>query len=210
MSAEPSGTSEFSEHSGPRASPGTHQVALPEGALHEYDGIFEQDNDLPQWWLAILFLSIIFAGGYWFHYQVFKSGRSAEQNYQDEMASVYAEEAARARAAGRVTDESLVALSRDRTTTARGAQLFAANCVACHRADGGGNIGPNLTDAFWINGSAPTRIFRTVNEGVTAKGMPAWGGPLGMDGAQSVTAYVLSLRNTNIAGGKAPQGQREE
>ena len=39
--------------------------------------------------------------------------------------------------------------------------------------------------------------------------MPAWGPQLGPERVQAVTAYVLTLRGTNVGGGKAPQGERE-
>ena len=76
--------------------------------------------------------------------------------------------------------------------------------------DGGGNIGPNLTDAYWIHGSKPIDIFHTVIDGVPAKGMPTWGPQLGDDRIESVVAYVLSIRDTNVPAGKAPQGDRVE
>jgi cytochrome c oxidase cbb3-type subunit 3 len=89
--------------------------------------------------------------------------------------------------------------------TGRG--VFAQSCVACHAANGGGGIGPNLTDSAWIHGSRPTTHLRTmVNEGVLARGMPAWGPQLGHERVQAVVAYVLTLKDTNVAGGKAPQG----
>ena len=45
-----------------------------------------------------------------------------------------------------------------------------------------------------------------VNEGVLTRGMPAWGPQLGMERVQAVVAYVLTLKDTNVAGGKPPQG----
>jgi cytochrome c oxidase cbb3-type subunit 3 len=47
-----------------------------------------------------------------------------------------------------------------------------------------------------------------VDEGVTAKGMPAWGKMLKPDQLTAVVAYVASLRGTNPADAKAPQGER--
>ena len=48
-----------------------------------------------------------------------------------------------------------------------------ANCVACHSADGGGLVGPNLTDDNWIHGGGIKNVFKTIKYGVTAKGMIA-------------------------------------
>src|SRR5205085_1802975 len=84
-----------------------------------------------------------------------------------------------AQTAGAVTDESLATLSRDGKTAAEGQAIFASTCAACHSASGGGGIGPNLTDEFWLHGGKPTQVYDTIKEGFTAKGMPAWGGTLG-------------------------------
>ena len=86
--------------------------------------------------------------------------------------------------------------------------VFTSYCAACHRPDGGGMIGPNLTDDFWIHGGAPTAIFKTVNEGVLAKGMPNWGKVLKPDQIEGVVAYVQSIHGTNPANPKAPEGAK--
>ncbi len=83
----------------------------------------------------------------------------------------------------------------------------ATNCAVCHGQEGQGNIGPNLTDNAWIHGGAPMQIFATVWKGVPEKGMVTWGPVLGKERIRSVVAYVLTLRNTNVAGGKPPEGQ---
>ncbi|MBL8601679.1 MAG: c-type cytochrome [Myxococcales bacterium] len=174
--------------------------------VHSYDGIEEYDNDLPRWWLLCLYATMVFALGYYFVYDVFHAAPTTQEAYHAEMQSVYAAEAARIRAMGAVTPEALLALSRDDATVRRGREVFVSTCAACHQANGGGNIGPNLTDTAWINGGAPTDILRVVTSGVVARGMPAWGPQLGTERVTAAVAYVLTLRNTNVAGGKAPQG----
>jgi cytochrome c oxidase cbb3-type subunit III len=177
--------------------------------IHEVDGIQEYDNKLPNWWLYTLYGSMLFAAGYWFHYQTSGFGDLPRAEYQQEMDKAAAIEAARIKAAGVMTPEALTALSKDKGTVDQGKAVFAQTCIACHRQDGGGVVGPNLTDEFWIHGAAPEKIFKTISQGVPEKGMPAWAPQLGPDRTQAVTAYVISLRGTNVPNGKAPQGERD-
>ncbi|MDB4927539.1 MAG: Cytochrome c oxidase subunit CcoP [Myxococcaceae bacterium] len=180
--------------------------AYEDRVVHAYDGIEEYDNHLPNWWLFTLYGAVVFALGYWFHYEVLRTGPSIAESYEQSMAADRRAAADRARRAGAMTDDALVALSRDPATVQAGRGVFAQSCVACHAANGGGGIGPNLTDSSWLHGRSPTAILRTINEGVLARGMPAWGPQLGLDRVQSVAAYVVTLRDTNVPGGKAPQG----
>ena len=177
--------------------------------IHEVDGIQEYDNKLPNWWVYILYGSVVFAFGYWYVYQTAGFADLPLVAYEAEMDRVAAAQAGDAKLAGPVTAESLAALSRDRGTVARGKQVFITTCAACHRADGGGAVGPNLTDDFWLHGAAPDKVYKTITEGVLDKGMAAWGPQLGPARVQAVTAYVITLRGTNVAGGKAAQGERE-
>jgi cytochrome c oxidase cbb3-type subunit 3 len=174
--------------------------------VHAYDDIEEYDNELPNWWLYTLFGAMVFALGYYFWYEVLHAGPSQQQTYEASRVEDRRRDAERARRLGAMNDDGLRTLSHDAATVEQGRALYVQNCVACHRADGGGLIGPNLTDNQWIHGGEPLRVFRTVSEGVAAKGMPAWGAQLGPDRTMSVVAYLLTLRNTNVAAGKAPQG----
>jgi cytochrome c oxidase cbb3-type subunit 3 len=174
--------------------------------VHTYDDIEEYDNRLPNWWLATLFGAMVFALGYWFHYEVLHTGPTIAESYEQSVAADRRAAADRARLAGSMTDETLTALSRDPSTVQVGRGVFTQSCVACHAGNGGGGIGPNLTDSAWLHGSRPTRILATINEGVLARGMPAWGPQLGLERVQAVVAYVLTLKDTNVPGGKAPQG----
>jgi cytochrome c oxidase cbb3-type subunit 3 len=169
--------------------------------IHEYDGIEEADNALPRWWLAIFYLSTAFAVAYWFYYHEFGIGLGSYDAY---------EAALQARAGGApaaATPEELEALSQDPEAVAQGQTTFQTSCVACHGTQGEGKIGPNLTDDFWIHKGGAGDIYKTIGEGVVAKGMPAWRLSLGADKVAKVTAFVLTLRNTHVAG-KEPQGER--
>lgn len=176
--------------------------------VHEVDGIEEMDNKLPNWWLGTLFGAIAFAAVYWFAYH---GAHMLEWPIEAYRTEVERETIARASSmkVGEATPEALVALTRDPGALAIGKQVFVSTCAPCHRADGGGSVGPNLTDEFWLHGAAPEKIYGTIANGVSAKGMPAWQAQLGPLKTQAVTAYVLQLRGTNAPNGKAPQGERE-
>lgn len=179
---------------------------------HEYDGIREYDNRLPNWWLMTLYGAIVFAFGYWLYFHTFGIGLNQQEELALEIAR--AEAAAEAREAallaqgGGLTDETLLGMAADAAALARGKEVFAQNCLACHGADGGGTVGPNLTDAYWINGHRPTDIHAVIADGRLAKGMPSWKAVLGGSRVRDVTAFVLSLKNTHVAG-KAPEGVDE-
>jgi cytochrome c oxidase cbb3-type subunit 3 len=177
--------------------------------IHEYDGIQECDNALPRWWLAILWGTIGFGAVYYLSAQAFKTTPSPRAEYHAEMEKIAAEEAKKMKALGSVTDDSLVSLTKDPKTIAEGQVVFTTTCAPCHAANGGGGIGPNLTDEFWLHGGAPTKVYGTIKDGFTAKGMPAWGQSLGEERVRTVAAYILTLKNTKVPGGKPPQGEPE-
>ncbi len=175
-------------------------------AHHVYDDIVEHDNKLPLWWQLTLYGAVVFALVYWFGRR-FDAIASPAQVYRSDVAAERAAEAERARARGTIDDAMLSTLARDPTTLAQGKEVFTTTCAACHKPDAGGNIGPNLTDAYWIHGNKPTDIYKTVSEGVPAKGMPTWTPVLGEQRVEAAVAYVISIENTNVPGGKAPQGE---
>jgi cytochrome c oxidase cbb3-type subunit 3 len=168
---------------------------------HSYDGIQEYDNPLPRWWVYLFYATIVFSVLYWFNIGV-GSGEGRIAQYE---ADVAAAKAAHPPAPTSGPAE-LAALAGNAQVVAAGQSVFAVNCASCHRADGGGLIGPNLTDDAWIHGATLSDIHRTVSEGVLAKGMPNWGKLLKPDDVDAVVAYVASLRNTQVPGGKAAEG----
>jgi cytochrome c oxidase cbb3-type subunit 3 len=174
--------------------------------VHEYDGIEEMDNRLPRWWLWTLFGAILFAAGYWAYFHSFQVGELPVAQYAREKSEANAAEAEKLMAAGEVTEDMLMQLSEDTKTTLDGKAIFDTNCVTCHGDGGMGKIGPNLTDDAWLHGGETMEIYKTVKEGFMAKQMPAWGPKIGESRVRQAVAYVLSIKGTNVAGGKAPQG----
>lgn len=177
---------------------------------HEYDGIRELDNPLPRWWLFTLYAAIVFAVAYWFYFHTLRVGLLPMAAYEDELRQVQQAEDAREaalEAQGKgVTEEQLVLLGKDPEVLARGAAVFKQTCVPCHGDRGQGVVGPNLTDAYWLHGAGARDIYGSISSGIVDKGMPSWKPVLGTGRIKDVTAFVLSLRDTNVAG-KPPQGQ---
>jgi len=178
---------------------------------HSYDGIEEYDNPLPGWWKAIFVGSIVFAAMYGFYFHVANWGKSPAQTYSADLADFNDKKSIRDQAeAAHVNEATLARNALDPKLVEHGAQVFAAKCVACHAADGRGNIGPNLTDAFQIHGDTRMHLFTTVHDGVSGTAMIAWGEQLPAADILDVVAYVSTLRGQNLADGKAPQGERVE
>jgi cytochrome c oxidase cbb3-type subunit 3 len=175
---------------------------------HNYDGIKELDNPLPGWWLGTFYIAIVFAIFYFSWHQIVGDGHLVAKSYEQEWAQMQADELARTTAQmAAISDDSLLKGSKDATVIAAGQEKFTASCASCHGPNGGGLIGPNLTDAYWINGDGkPMSILKIVKEGVTAKGMPAWGSVLGQEDQVKIVAYILSLQGSQPTNPKAPQG----
>lgn len=173
---------------------------------HNYDGIKELDNKLPPWWLYSFYATIIFAAGYMAYYHVL-GGESQAMEYESEMAAAkIAVEEYRKNTPDLVSAEN-VELMTDPADLERGATIYQNNCMACHAADGGGGIGPNLVDDYHILGGSIQDIFRVVSEGGRAgKGMIAWKSTLKPTEIQQVSSYIVSLQGTTPANPKEPEG----
>lgn len=92
---------------------------------------------------------------------------------------------------------SLSGLTHDGLRAAKGQELYAQNCSACHGAEGTGNpaLGaPNLTDGTWLYGGGETAIVETVAKGRNGH-MPAWKDFLGEAKVHVLAAYVWGLSN---------------
>jgi cytochrome c oxidase cbb3-type subunit 3 len=175
---------------------------------HDYDGIKELDNNLPPWWVYLFYACIVFAAVYLVRFEIM-GGDDQETELKNEMAQAQKEIAEYKKTAPDTMDENSVTLLTDAADLEAGKAIYATNCVACHRADGGGQIGPNLTDDKWILGGGIKNVFQTItNGGRDGKGMIAWSkSGLKPKDIQLVSSYVLSLQGTNPKDPKAPEGE---
>ncbi len=174
---------------------------------HDYDGIKELDNTLPPWWVYLFYGCIVFSAVYLVRFEIM-GGDNQEMELKKEMAQAKIDIAEYMKTAPDLMDEKSVTLLTDAASLAEGKTIFTTNCVACHRADGGGNIGPNLTDNHWILGGGIKNVFHTLmNGGRDGKGMISWKSTLKPKEMQKVASYVLSLQGNNPKDAKAPDGE---
>ena len=174
---------------------------------HDYDGIKELDNNLPPWWVYLFYACIIFGVVYMVRFEVLGADNQ-EMELKKEVAQAKIDIAEYMKTAPDMMDEKTVTLLTDPADLAAGKEIFTTNCAACHRADGGGQIGPNLTDDQWILGGGIKNVFHTlVNGGRDGKGMISWKGTLKPKEMQKVASYILSLKGSNPPDAKAPEGE---
>ncbi len=179
-----------------------HEIILD----HNYDGIKELDNDLPPWWLYGFYASIIFAVIYLVKYEVFDGDSQI-----DELKTEYAQAAIAIeeykKTAKDLVDYNTVEVLTETADLNAGKKIFETNCVACHKIDGGGGIGPNLTDNHWILGGGIKNVFKTISEGGRdGKGMIAWKQSLKPAEIAQVASYVLQFQGTTPAEPKPAEG----
>lgn len=173
---------------------------------HDYDGIKELDNNLPPWWVYLFYACVIFAVVYLVRYEIM-GAPDQDAELQAEMDQAKIEVAEYMKTAPDLMDENSVIYLDDVASLDKGKEIFATNCVACHRADGGGQIGPNLTDDYWVLGGGIKNLFHTItNGGRDGKGMIAWKGTLKPKEIQEVASYIMSLSGSDPKDAKAPEG----
>lgn len=170
---------------------------------HEYDGIRELDNNLPRWWVWMFWLCNIFAVVYFSYYHVFAKEEIRELG---QMRYEYQLEMERGDA---IKGKAIAAFesgmgdlepSSEPAVLDEGKETFGLYCSPCHRADGGGLVGPNLTDDYWIHGGTFEDNVRTIWNGVEEKGMLAWK-KQGFKPSQvkAVASYIYTLRGAELA-----------
>jgi cytochrome c oxidase cbb3-type subunit 3 len=175
---------------------------------HNYDGIEEFDYPLPSWWVTAFYGGIIFAVIYFIYFEMMGAA-GIRENFDKKWEKVAA---IRAEAAKNVelfdlNEYNAVAIKPDSLT--KGEAIFVENCVACHKEKGIGDIGPNLTDPYWIHVTevTPKSLHPIIANGVEEEGMPAWKDILSKEDVYDVINYLMSIKDLNLAG-KEPQGNK--
>lgn len=177
---------------------------VPDKAFdHDYDGIREYDNPLPRWWV-LLFAGCVIWAFFYFPYVHFGPGELPREKYEASMEEYYKEHPPFELPPA----EELEAMVGDQAKEAKGKEIFTTYCASCHGPDGGGIVGPNLTDDYTLHGWGMQPIVKTVYYGVPEKGMLAWGPTLAVEDIYAVSTYVHSLRGTTPATPKDPQGEK--
>ncbi len=180
-----------------------HEIILD----HNYDGIKELDNNLPPWWLYSWYASMVFAAVYLFNFHVIGTSDTQYDELEKEYAQAKIDIAEYKKTAKNLVDVNTVELLTEASDLQIGKQIYTDNCVACHMADGGGGIGPNLTDKYWILGGDIKSVFKTISEGGrSGKGMIAWKKDLKPLEMAQVASYVLTMQNITPANPKDPEG----
>ncbi|MGI9384016.1 MAG: cytochrome-c oxidase, cbb3-type subunit III [Methyloligellaceae bacterium] len=198
------------------AKPEIDDVTGVETTGHEWDGIKELNKPLPRWWLWVLYVSIVWAFGYWIAYPAWPLvsnytkgviGYSQRQTLMDSVAAAKAAQA-KFRDAVAATELGEIRSKPDLLTfaLAGGKAAFGDNCAPCHGRGAQGFKGyPNLNDDSWIWGGKITDIHQTIRYGIRsdhddtrANDMPKFGIDEVLDAAQinDVSEFVLSLSGT--------------
>ena len=171
---------------------------------YEYDGIREYDNPLPFWWVWLWAGSVVFSIGYtaWYH---MGKGASIHEKYE-----VAVTRAVEKQLAGlgeiRADNATILRLMQDDGMMDAVAGIFRGNCAQCHGNEGGGNIGPNLTDEKYKNIVEPADFYTVIAEGIPGTSMPAWSQRLREPQMILLSAYVARLRGTSPSIAIAPEG----
>ncbi|HLP50268.1 MAG TPA: cbb3-type cytochrome c oxidase N-terminal domain-containing protein [Chitinophagales bacterium] len=171
---------------------------------HNYDGIRELDNSLPPWWKYSFYISIIWSILYLGYYYI-GGGPSSTDEYIAEVQQAKIEVEAFNKKNALNVDENNVTLA-NAAGIIDGMDIYKNNCAACHGNAGEGNVGPNLTDEYWLHGGSVSEVFKSVKYGWPAKGMKSWQSDLSPVQMKNVVSYIHSIKGSNPANAKAPQG----
>ena len=181
---------------------------------HEWDGIKELNNPLPNWWRLIFYATVIWSIGYWIVYPAWPTisgyttgvfGYSSRGEVAERISEA---EAAKSGYLDRIRQASLEEIRSDEDllnfALAGGRSAFAVNCSQCHGSGAQGFEGyPNLNDDEWLWGGDIESIHYTITHGIRNtvdddahySEMPKFGtdGILDNEQIASVAAYVRML-----------------
>lgn len=177
---------------------------------HEYDGIQEFDNPTPGWWHFLFFLFLVF-GVFYSVVSIAGSPYLPSPETKHKRASIAATLKKFATLGDlEPTADEIAYYAQNDEWMAYASSVFAANCASCHEADGGGKVGPNLTDEFGKNVRTIVDIHTVIANGANAGAMPAWSERFHPNDVILLSSYVASLRGTTPFSGAPAEGEQME
>ncbi len=177
---------------------------------HDYDGISELDNRIPQWWLYAFYATIIMGLVYAYRFIVLENIPTQLEQLDEAITKAEIEKRKRDEANGGAIDENTATMA-DAAGIEKGQSLFYANCRACHGDEAqGAAVGPNLTDEYWLHGGSLKDVFHSISAGWPDKGMQSWQAVLSPSEIQDVASYIMSVQGTNPPNSRSPQGEKYE
>jgi len=172
---------------------------------HEYDGIQEFDQKLPNWWLFTFYGAIVYFVGMWFLNYTIKVLPTDQERVQKAVTKVFDNRSAiLAKTVSSLTDKDLVKVwATNPSIVKTGEGIYLQVCIACHgpNMDAPNKLGLSLVDRNWKYGGKPMEIFKLINHGTPpeSKGMEpsgarmlAYGQQFTPDQVASLTAYIIS------------------
>jgi cytochrome c oxidase cbb3-type subunit 3 len=188
--------------------PNTQKTEAELDLGHNYDGIRELDNQLPDWWLWSFYITVIFSIPYVLYYHVY-GGPTLEQECHRERETIEFALAKSGNKEAAYDETKILTAMKDPALQSKGKQVFMAKCASCHGNAGQGGIGPNLADEYWLHGGKPVEIAKTIDQGVLDKGMPGWRAMMSAEDSLAAIAFIASIQGTKPAGAKGPQGVKQ-
>lgn len=173
---------------------------------HDYDGIQEFDYPLPSWWTMSFVLTVLFGVPYMIYYLAM-GGPTLAQEQEVDMAVLNKVRTAYAVRMAKFDDTAYAKFDNEEGAKL-GAVVYDDNCMSCHEEGGKGDIGPNMTDSYWIHAKGTKEtIYEVVLNGREDKGMPTWKEDLTKEEILQVVKYLMTIKDTNVADGKESQGE---
>jgi len=170
------------------------------------EDVKELVSNVPSWFMWLFYITIFAVIGLLIDYHIPNIGQYQSEGNSTEVIQAGTSNGLLENSSVQL-DENTVTLLTDPSSLNFGKQIFDANCVACHGSDGGGLVGPNLTDDHWIHGGGVKNVFSVTKYGVPEKGMISWKGMLSPKQIQEVASYVISLHGKKTANPKKPEGE---
>ncbi len=178
---------------------------------HEFDGIQEYDQKLPNWWLFTFYAAVVWFVVYWTLYYHTTLLKDAHQDVKEKVIAVQIVKSAELeKTVASLDDATLVhEWAKKPEVIAAGEATFLTNCTACHGVDLSATMtagttkvnlpGLPLNDHIWKFGHSPMRLFKLINEGSPPEStgnngakMQVWGQQLSPKQIAEVVSYIIS------------------